>query len=117
MVLEGGIVLGLPVSRTHVEVRTNKLKGGKTTFKEEVTRKMIKRVGRGSSFPTILKHKYQLEIVHYIRRINVLILKKKISETLPLKFLSRLINLVIFQGKYKKGREWKEKERKGSGGV
>ena len=50
MVLEGGIVLGLPVSRTHVEVRTNKLKGGKTTFKEEVTRKMIKKGGRVSTF-------------------------------------------------------------------
>ena len=29
-------------------------------------------VGGESSMPTLLKHKYQLKIVHYIRQINVL---------------------------------------------
>ena len=68
--------------------------------------------------PTLLKHKYQLKVVYYNRQINVLILKKKnkISETLPLSVSSKLTNLAIFQGIYKKQPELKKKKREGDEG-
>ena len=71
----------------------------------------------GSSMPTILKHKYQLKIVHYIRQINVIILKRKISEALPLKVSNRLTNLVNLQSTYKKERERRKRKREGVWGV
>ena len=66
-------------------------------------------VGGGSSLPTLLKHKYQLKIVHCIRQINALILK----QSFPFKISSRLTNLVIFQGIYKKEYELRRKRERG----